>query len=129
MKKILIFAVLIISTNGLLHAQNWDMKYYIDYDNDYRGAAMATYYNNSEIKVVEEKLKSKGRDLDKLTKTNFWLCKKALDEWDVKDGETYLIICAATRYSEDFIMIMATIENDGQSFSWWGKSVSEEDWE
>jgi hypothetical protein len=87
------------------------------------------YLNSSELKAVENSINSMGRDLDKLTKNNSWLCWKALKEWDIQDGETYLVMCAATEYSQDCIVIIATIKNGGQSFNWRGKSISSQDLE
>ncbi len=100
-----------------------------DFTSDYSGVALSLYLNNSELEDIDNNIYSMGRDLDKLTKNNFWLCWKALNEWDIEDGETYLIVCAASMYSQDYIMIIATIEDGGQSFCWWGKSISNKDLE
>ncbi|MCL2705110.1 MAG: hypothetical protein FWE72_02755 [Spirochaetaceae bacterium] len=137
--KINIFIILsFISINSLLYAQNFDLKYYSsisdsDYKSNYSGYAVAIYIDknpdNEYMEFIENKFLSIGRDIDKLTKNNLWLCWKALNEWDIVDGEIYLIFCTDNKYSDNGIMIIATIEDNGKSFSWQGKLISDEDFE
>jgi len=133
-RKSIILLILFISINGFLFSQNLDFKFYSsisdgDFKNDYRGYALALYIDEIELNTVEDNLKKIGRDLNKLKKSNLWLCWKALNEWEYYDGETYLIICTANLYSENGIMIIATIKDNGESFDWWGKSISIDDLE
>ncbi len=124
-KFILLFTVLIISINGFIFAQNFNLKYYSSMSDDFSGVAVALYLSDSELEYTEDFLNSsEGTDIVKLTKNNYWLCWKALNEWDIEDGETYYIVCAANMLSDEYLMIIATIEDGGQSFSWWGKLVS-----
>jgi hypothetical protein len=136
MKGKMVFLILLaffwMSRQHVLYAQNFDLKYYSsvlegDFQSDYSGVACAVYINKAELKNMESKLASTGREFDKLTKSNSWLCWKALGEWDIEDGETYLIVCADSMWSQDAIMIIATIKNGGKTFNWWGKGVTSND--
>jgi hypothetical protein len=140
MKTKLSFAVFFLLINGFAHAQNFDFKHYDstldgDYKSNYSGYAVAIYITNKELndeqfgEMIENEFFSKGREIDKLTKNNFWLCWKALDEWNIEEGETYMIICADNLYSDDCIMIIATITDNGESFDWWGIAISRKDLE
>jgi hypothetical protein len=131
-KRVALILALATVINFSLSAQNLNLKYYSsssdgDYENDYTGVAVALFLNDSELKNIEASIRSKGRDLDKLTRNNTWLCWKALNEWEFVDGEKYAIICAANMYSQDCVMIIATIKENGKSFGWWGKSLSKDD--
>jgi hypothetical protein len=129
MKNKLFVAIFFILITGFLNAQNLDLKGYYDATNGYMGMAVAIYLDNSELENIESKFSSIGRDINKLTRENYWLCWEALGEWDIEDGETYLILCADNRFSENLIIIIAKIENGGKSFSWWGKNIFSSDLE
>jgi hypothetical protein len=95
-----------ISANGVVFAQNLNLKFYSsledgDFKSDFSGVAVAIYLNDAELQVIQTKISSMGRDLDKLTKNNSWLCWKALHEWEIQNGETYFVMCAASMYSQD----------------------------
>jgi len=142
MKIKIFFIIIIFSINGFASAQNFDLKYYSDYTNGFRGVAMAVYIdnigvNNLELETselnnlmtefFEDFFPSTGRTIDKLSRNNYWLCQQALNEWDIEEGEVYMIICADNMFSEDILIIIAIIENSVGSFKWWGKTISTRD--
>jgi hypothetical protein len=144
MKIKILFVFFIFSINEFANAQNFDLKYYSDYTNGFRGVAVAVYLDNigadnlglerSELNDIiaeffEEIFPSTGRTIDKLSRNNYWLCQQALNEWNTEAGEIYMIICADNMYSDDCIVIIAMIENGRGAFSWWGKTVSTKDLE
>jgi hypothetical protein len=136
MKIKFLITIFFVLVNGFLYTQNIDLKRYSsimdgDYENDYRGYAVAIYIekdvNDEELDFIKDTLSSVGRDISKLSNNNLWLCWKALGEWDIEDGEVYLIFCADSPYPDNGILIIAIIEDNGESFRWWGKFVSEKD--
>lgn len=131
-RNIVLVLSLLFLINGFIYAQNFNLKYYSSisdgyFENNYSGVALAQYYNSSEINSIEKRFETIGRNLDKLTKNNYWLCWKALNEWDIEDNETYLVIIASSLASNDCILLLVTIENSGKSFSWRGKTISMDD--
>jgi hypothetical protein len=131
-KTILLFFLLLFLLIDFTSAQNLNLKYYSsssdgDYKSDFSGVAIAIYLTDEEYKNIEDRIKSIGRNIDKLSKNNYWLCWKALNEWEIKDGEKYFIVCADNIYSNDGVFIISTITKNGKSFDWWGKSASGDD--
>lgn len=128
-----VFCVICL-TIGNIFAQNFDLKHYSTImDGDYySGYAIAILLSDEELpkgklNELETDILSKGKIINKLTKTNFWLCQKALDEWDVKDNEIYMIICANSLYADDCVVVIATIKDGGKSFNWMGSVLSSKD--
>lgn len=131
-KKSFVFICFFTELCILTYAQNLRFKYYTSLgedEGDYSGIAVALYLENTEIENVKNNFASKGREITKLTKNNYWLCWKALNEWEIKDGESYLIFCAENMVAENYIMILVTIKENCKSFVWWGKSITKEDME
>ena len=136
MKTKILIVFIIFSINGLVSAQSSNLKRYSDYRNGFRGVAAAEYIGtikeinseSSEINVrmleVLEKFPPTGRTFDKISRNNYWLCQQALNEWDIKEDEVYVIMCADSMYAENAIIVIALIGNNGESFSWWGKTIS-----
>ena len=118
-------------------AQNTDLKYYSsildgDYDNNFEGVAAAIFLGDStevDDEMIEEfknKFPEDIRNISKLTRNNLWLCRKALNEWDYKKGEYYLVICADNAYATEVIVLLVTITGK-DDFTWWGKVITEKD--
>lgn len=131
MKKIaLIIFLFCIVFLGSLSAQSLNLKVYTSplYNSidNYSGRAVAVYLQEDEIGGIKKILQEHGRYINKLSKNNSWLCWQALREWEYKDGETYLIILTDEIYPttlfEKYIAIIATIEDNEKTFSWWGVS-------
>jgi len=144
MKVKILFIVIIFSINGLLSAQNLNLKFkqYSDNINGYNGVVTAVYIDNlekynlelesSELneimieffeKMFNELFPSIGTKIDKLSNNYYWLCQQALNELNVKKEDIYLIFCAENMSPKDFVIIMVIIGNDGKSFTWWGKNI------
>lgn len=128
MKIKVLGVVLFILLNGFLYSQNLDLRYYSDHEKGYRGYSSAIYIakdlDEKSLEYVGGEYLSAGKRIDKLSKNNLWLCWKALDEWEIEEGEVYFILCTDDKYSDTGIMIVAVIENGGENFSWWGRLVS-----
>lgn len=110
--------------------QTVNLKTYYDYDKNYRGASTAMYMGKN-IEELQKKFADRAKNKDassyfekkritKLSKQNYWLIGKALDEWETEAGEVYFVICADSEYSDDFIVLLVVIEEDGESFEWAG---------
>lgn len=123
MKKYIMLVIIIcFAIFGRVYAQIMDYKYYNDFSgND--GYAVAIYISpNEETVILDRFFKAPGRDLKKLSKRNVWLCWQALNEYDISDGEAYIIgICKDGMCSSEGIVLYVTITDNGKSFTYWGK--------
>ena len=131
MKKIM-FITIFITINMLVFAQNINFKYYSsiqdgDYESGFSGYAVAIYITEQEMPEIEQKISTIGRKVNKITRNNSWLCWKALNEWELLNNENYLIICSDSLIAEEGLLIIATIQENGDSFSWRGAVVNNED--
>ncbi|QQO07654.1 hypothetical protein [Breznakiella homolactica] len=138
-KNVLFLCIFFLATNGFLAAQNSEIKQYSDPINGYSGVAAAEYIDNYSDELseytdkefddlmqeyFEEMLGSDGKAIDKISKNNYWLCQQALNEWDLEDGELYLVVCADNMYSTDPFVFLIIIEDSGESFKWWGRAAA-----
>ena len=136
MRKIF-FCFFVFSISGYVYAQDFNLRHYSDHRNGFRGVASAIFINNfGEIDLSEldermlkfwDEIGIPGRSVDRITRNNYWLARQALNEWDIKDGDLFLIICAESRVSEEALLMIALIENRGENFRWWGRIVSMRD--
>jgi hypothetical protein len=99
------------------------MKYYIDWDKGYNGYAVAVYLEPSQRDIIISNFwATQGRTVDKLSNNISWLCWKALEEWDYKNGEIYMIQCSEIGNGNAGIVVIATITNSGKSFNFYAKA-------
>ena len=101
MKKAMILCLLLVLVCGSMWAQQG--KYYSDSRNSYKGFAEATYLKTdtsiSLDKVVKDWLKEMKQyklSPGKMTKEQEWLFWQALNEYNYKDGELYMITIVPT---------------------------------
>ncbi|MGI0511058.1 hypothetical protein HH007_04720 [Treponema denticola] len=120
-KKIVLTVIFICSVFTAVYAQQIDFKYYNDLSEN-SGYAVALYIPpNKESTVFDNFSKEPGRDLTKLSKSNVWLCWQALNEYDISDGESYIVLICKSLFSPESIALYVTITNNGTSFKYWGK--------
>ncbi len=128
-KKIALTVIFMCSVFTAVYAQNTDPKYYWDGSSLDSGYAAAVYISPNEESTVFDKFsKTPGRDLTKLSKFNVWLCWQALHEYDINDGESYIVIMSKELSSSNGIILYVTITNNGTSFKYWGKAVNINAW-
>ena len=123
-KKIVLTVIFICSVFIAAYSQNMDLKHYMDDSSLDDGYAVAVYIPpNEESTVFDHFSKEPGRDLTKLSKFNIWLCWQALNEYDISDGESYIVLICKSLFSSEAIALYVTITNNGTSFKYWGKVV------
>lgn len=123
-KKIAFTIIFICSVFIAAYAQNIEPKRYVDDSSLDDGYAVAVYISPNEESTVFDKFsKTPGRDLTKLSKFNVWLCWQALHEYDINDGESYIVMMSKEFLSSEGIALYVTITNNGTSFKYWGKVV------
>jgi hypothetical protein len=128
--RLIVLSFLILSINGILYSQDLNPKYYSDYDEGFSGYSIAKYLGEIDDSQIKELINSlNGTPVNKLTRNNFWLCWKALEEWDYEDGETYFVICLNSLTSDNGIIIIATITDGGESFEWYAQYITGSDFE
>lgn len=121
MKSVKIYFIVLFAclSLGLFAQQEYPREYHNEEEGWY-GRAFAIYLAENEIeKFTNDLTNQKGRWISKLSKRNTWLSWQALNEWELIEGETYVIICGDDE-SPDVIFLIATIEEDG-SFTYIGK--------
>lgn len=126
MKKRITFTVIFIcSLFTVAYAQNADFKHYMDNSSLDDGYAFAIYIPPDEKSTIFDNFsKAEGRALTKLSKFNVWLCWQALNEYNISDGESYIVaMCTDPILSSEIIVLYVTITNNGTSFRHWGKVV------
>jgi hypothetical protein len=123
-KRIILTVIFICSVFTAAYAQNMDLKHYVDDSSLDDGYAVAIYISpNEESTVFDNFSKEPGRNLTKLSKFNVWLCWQALNEYDISDGESYIVFMCKELFSSEGIALYVTITNNGTSFKYWGKVV------
>jgi hypothetical protein len=130
MKKkyiIILFILLFISLSGNIYAQNSNLKYYSSFSEGFRGYAVAMHITEDQIEIIDEIL-TKGRAVERLTRNNLWLVRQALNEWDIEEGDLFIVFCANNLWDNDGIMVIVNIENDG-TFTWIARLISEGDFD
>ena len=130
MKKNLFFIFFfLISVMGF--SQNSDFKYYFDENLGFKGYSVAILQGNFKdyeknniqdlIKYFDEKMADYSH-IQKLTKNNLWLCKKALNEWDIEKDEVYFIKIANSEDAKSMVIIYAII-TENKDFIWTAYSL------
>ena len=137
MKKLFsIIFFLTISLGYHCFAQNFDLKYYSsiqdgDYTSNYKVYSYAEYIgiaseiNEDKIEEFKNNLPDSVRVVQKMTKNNLWLIKKAINEWDYKIDEYYIVACADSPYADTGIFLFVKILAKDK-FDWWGFVITEE---
>ena len=136
MKKILpMFILFLFFGATTCFSQNINMKDYHDYVQGFEGTSTAVYLGDINDNEIQERLElfmsiipETARTVTKLTKNNMWLLKQALNEWDYTKDECYLVLCAESRWANNCILLIVTIEEDND-FDWFGISLNEKEME
>ncbi|MBD5446372.1 MAG: hypothetical protein HDR32_01160 [Treponema sp.] len=95
-----------------------NMKYYSDLLNGYSGVAGANYYTRTESIPIYWGPPTgfiETRPLEKLSKEEGFLIWKALNEYNLKDGEVYHVTVKCDN-SEEFLILYAEIYSNGKNF-------------
>ena len=138
MKRVgIVFAVFFIAVQVI--CANEPFKYYSDWETGYKGYAEAEYIGKGDAERYLEEIKEKFQkaeldgeydvsDILKLTKEDLWLCRSALSEYDLEDGEIYCIYWYHTPDSDTAKMLIAVITDNGKSFDYYFvKAVTEKE--
>ena len=111
-----------------------EAKYYSDCVTGYKGYAEAEYIGKGDAerylekarKSLEETAPSDEYDVSdilKLTKEDLWLCRSALSEYDLEDGEIYLVYWYYTPDPDTAKILIAVIKDNGKSFDYYFAKV------
>ena len=139
MKRVgIMFAIFFIAVQAIC-AGDFDFKYYSDWETGYKGYAKAVYIDQGNIEQNLEKAR-KGfeetapfdeyeiSDILKLTKEDLWLCRSALSEYDLEDGEIYLVYWCPTPDPDTGKILIAIIKDNGKSFDYYfAKAITEKE--
>ena len=135
MKRVgIVFAIFFIAVQAICADE---AKYYSDWETGYKGYAEAEYLEKGNIeqnlekarKSLEETAPSDEYDVSdilKLTKEDLWLCRSALSEYDLEDGEVYFICWYRTPNSDTVKVLIAVIKDNGKSFDYYFTKVMTE---
>ena len=128
MKRVgIVFAIFFIAVQAIC-ADDFDLKYYFDWETGYNGYAKANYWRKGDVtQDLEDLEKKSGEGLDeyeisdllKLTKEDLWLCRSALSEYDLEDGEIYFIFWRRTPNSNSVKFLIAVIKENGKAFDYY----------
>ena len=120
-KKIVLCLIFMFLLVCVLSAQ--ERRFYRDYKSGYSGEATAIYYSSSKsayaaFETAVNGLRRMGMmplEIGKLTSAEVFLVWSALGEFDVRDGEFYVVnACSDMSYSA--ISVVITIVDKGQRF-------------
>ena len=138
MKRIgIVVAIFFIAVQAICAGE---AKYYSDCVTGYKGYAEAEYIGKGDAeRYLEELEKAKEElqkvyldgkydvsDILKLTKEDLWLCRSALSEYDLEDGEVYFICWYRTPNSDTVKVLIAVIKDNGKSFDYYFTKVMTE---
>ena len=135
MKRVgIVFAIFFIAVQIICADE---AKYYSDCVTGYKGYAEAVYMDKGNIeqnlekarKGLEETASSDEYDVSdilKLTKEDLWLCRSALSEYDLEDGEIYLVYWYHTPDPDTAKILIAVIKDNGKSFDYYFAKVMTE---
>ena len=137
MKRVgIVFAVFFIAVQVICAGE---AKYYSDWETGYKGYAEAEYIGKGDAERYLEEIKEKFQkaeldgeydvsDILKLTKEDLWLCRSALSEYDLEDGEIYLVYWYYTPDPDAFKFLVAVIKDNGKSFDYYfAKAVTKKE--
>ena len=137
MKRVgIVVAVFFIAVQAICAGE---AKYYSDWETGYKGYAEAEYIGKGDTERYLEEVRKNVEEIDsddesevadilKLTKEDLWLCRSALSEYDLEDGEIYGIYWYRTPDSDTCKMLIAVIKNNGKSFDYYfAKTVTEKE--
>ena len=102
-KKIALTVIFICSVFIAAYAQQFNIKRYYNTELDEVGYAGIIFHDKTppDREWLEEILNEEGKRVaQKLSKMTLWLCKQALNEYDFKEGETYIVICSSESWSD-----------------------------
>lgn len=126
-QKTVFFVFILVLITGFLSAQTNDPQFYSDYSTGFRGYSVAAYFTEEQGENALLNLADVGTYVQKMTRRNKWLCEQALNEWDTEPSEYYLIFCIDSVTSENVLITLAMIKEDGESFDWVAKVLTMEE--
>lgn len=121
-KKIALTVIFMCSVFTAVYAQEFKSKRYYNAELDEFGYASIGFLSKTppsrewlkEISSEEGKIVAQ-----KLSNMTLWLCERALDEYDFKEGETYMVICRSDSVQYSHTTVILTITDQDGSFRWW----------
>lgn len=131
-KRVLLFCLMAMIFGSTLFCQNFELKLYSDYYQDFSGASAAMFLGEitpeiqSELDKKMDLISEHLKEVKKLTKNNNWLLKKAMNEWEYQQGEFYIAFLAESRYSKNGIIVFVQIDNTN-NYVWRAWTISEKD--
>ena len=135
MKRVgIVFAIFFIAVQVICAGE---AKYYSDWETGYKGYAEAVYMGKGDAERYLEEIKEKFQkvyldgkydvsDILKLTKEDLWLCRSALSEYDLEDGEIYCIYWYHTPDPDTAKILIAVIKENGKAFDYYFAKVMTE---
>ena len=137
MKRVgIVFAIFFIAVQVICADE---AKYYSDCVTGYKGYAEAKYIGKGDTERYLEEVRKNVEEIDsddesevadilKLTKEDLWLCRSALSEYDLEDGEIYLVYWYYTPDPDTAKILIAVIKDNGKSFDYYfAKAVTEKE--
>jgi aminopeptidase-like protein len=129
-KRILMLAVVLCVLSGtMLFAQELTPRYYSsaddgDTENNYTGYATAIFISNDKLADGYRRYQElPGTRIDKLTRSTEYLCWRALCEYDLHEGEYYMVGCSGSLDSDSGIYLFVKIIDGGRNYEWLAKVV------
>lgn len=127
-KKIVLTVIFICSVFIAVYAQEFKSKRYYNAELNEVGYASIGFLGETPPtrEFLKEILSEEGRIVaQKLSNMTLWLCKRALNEYDFKEGETYMVICSSGSVPYSYTTVILTITDQAGSFIWWAFIVEE----
>ena len=135
MKKKTIICMLVLCCT-MLPVLAGGPKFYYDYSSGYKGEALAEFLpskngmliqSNGEFLSISEACdlvapEQTGMTLEKktkLTKEENFLIRSALNEYELLDGELYLVVISTPPYTEA-LSFLVMITDNGNGYTWYG---------
>lgn len=120
-KRVILTVIFICSVFTAAYAQEFKSKRYYNAKLNEVGYASIGFLGETPPtrEFLEEILSEKGRIVaQKLSNMTLWLCEQALNEYDFKEGETYMVICSSDSVPYSYTTVILTITDQDGSFMW-----------
>ena len=120
-KRVILTLIFICSVFTAAYAQEFKSKRYYNAKLNEVGYAGIGFLGETSPtrEFLEEILSEKGRIVaQKLSNMTLWLCEQALNEYDFKEGETYMVICSSDSVPYSYTTVILTITDQDGSFMW-----------
>lgn len=122
-KKLYLLSIIILLCPVIATTDGW--KYYADQKNGYSGIASATFWSGSpsvkEVIGMYQRAYFKtgigGTPLEKMSMQEKFLITSALHEYDIKEGEEYIV--TVQTHGSNLRLCVGVVINRNRSFSWY----------